>query len=317
MFLPPEPASGGAAPVIVFFFGGGWNGGSPSQFFPQASHFAARGMIAISAEYRTRTSHGTTPFESVEDGMSAVRWIRSHAADLGIDPDRLVAAGGSAGGQIAAAAAMLHGLDEPHEDLGVSRRPDALVLFNPVIDNGPGGYGFERIGARYVDFSPLHNVDSTAPPTLVLLGTEDHLVPVSTARRFQQAMMQAGVRSDLRLFEGQGHGFFNYRDGENPLYERTLWAADEFLQSLGYLAPCIQEKAPVALAPHLCAGSTKAPEPHPAVEAPLRAVPQLEHVKAHCRNESVPKGAGAEAEMLFAAPDRLACNGITYNAPHV
>lgn len=237
VFLPPEPASGGAVPVIIFFFGGGWNGGNPSQFYPQASHFAAREMIAISAEYRTRTSHGTTPFESVEDAMSAIRWIRSHASELGIDPNRLVAAGGSAGGQLAAATGIVRGLDRPGEDTLVSRRPNALMLFNPVIDNGPGGYGYDRIGPRFLEFSPLHNIDSTAPPTLVLLGTDDHLIPVRTARRLQQAMRQAGVRSELRLFERQGHGFFNHRDGGNLFYELTLQAADEFLQSLGYLDP--------------------------------------------------------------------------------
>ena len=225
---------GEAVPAIVFFFGGGWVGGRPEQFYPQARHLATRGMVAISAEYRVRDVHSTTPFESVRDGVSAMRWVRAHAADLGIDPGRIAAGGGSAGGHIAAATALLNGYDEPDADTTIRARPDALVLFNPVIDNGPDGYGYERIGSRYPDFSPLHNIDAHAPPTLFLLGTEDALVPVSTAREFQRLMQEADVRCDVVLYEGQAHGFFNLREG-NPYYKQTLQATERFLESLRYL----------------------------------------------------------------------------------
>ena len=68
----------------------------------------------------------------VKDGKSAVRWIRANAARLGIDPDRLAAGGGSAGGHVAAATATTQGIEEEGEDTSVSSRPCALVLFNPV-----------------------------------------------------------------------------------------------------------------------------------------------------------------------------------------
>ena len=61
--------------AIIFFFGGGWVGGTPKQFYPHCEHLSKKGMLAISAEYRTEKSHRTTPFQCVEDGKSAVRWI--------------------------------------------------------------------------------------------------------------------------------------------------------------------------------------------------------------------------------------------------
>jgi acetyl esterase/lipase len=107
------------------------------------------------------------------------------------------------------------------------------VLFNPVIDNGPGGYGYERIGNAYKDFSPLHNIREGAPPTIIFLGTNDNLIPVETAEYYQKVMEKVGSRCELYLYEGQGHGFFNYRNPE--YYKKTVFEADKFLQSLGYL----------------------------------------------------------------------------------
>src|SRR5210317_2600573 len=105
VFNPPDYAASDKRPAIVFFFGGGWNGGSPSQFYPHCAYLASRGMVAMSAEYRVKTRHGTSPRECVKDGKSALRWIRIHADDLGIDPNKLAAGGGSAGGHVAAATA--------------------------------------------------------------------------------------------------------------------------------------------------------------------------------------------------------------------
>ena len=91
-------------------------------------------MVAICAEYRIKSKHGTTPFECVDDGKSAVRWIREHADDLGIDPNKIVAAGGSAGGHVAACTAVINGYETNSENMDISSKPNALVLFNPVID---------------------------------------------------------------------------------------------------------------------------------------------------------------------------------------
>ena len=76
----------------------------------------------------------------------------------------------------------------------------------------------------------MHNISENSPPTTVLLGTKDRLIPVATAKKFKRMMEDAGVRSDLHLYEGQPHGFFN----KARFYE-TLLEADKFLTSLGYL----------------------------------------------------------------------------------
>ncbi len=217
-------------PAIVFFFGGGWNGGTPKQFYPHSEYLASRGMVAICAEYRIKTTHKTTPKECVKDGKSAVRWIRAHAKELGINPKMLVAGGGSAGGHVAATTGTVPGLNEKGEDTSVSCIPNALVLFNPVYDNGPKGYGHGRVKDYWKEISPMHNLSKTTPPTIVFLGTKDKLIPVTTAKEYQKLMKAAGVQSELHLYKDQPHGFFN-----KAKFKETVIEADKFLTSLGFL----------------------------------------------------------------------------------
>jgi acetyl esterase/lipase len=199
VFTPSDHKPSDKRAAIVLFHGGGWNSGSPSQFYPHCSHLASRGMVCMAADYRVKDRDNTSPREAVMDGKSAVRWIRGHAGELGIDPDRIAAGGGSAGGHVAAAAGTTAGFEEENEDSDVSSRPNALVLFNPVFDNGPNGYGHDRVKEYWKDISPLHNIDENTPPTVVMLGTEDKLVPVETAEKFKASMESHGLRSDLHL----------------------------------------------------------------------------------------------------------------------
>ncbi|MCA9321437.1 MAG: sulfatase-like hydrolase/transferase [Planctomycetes bacterium] len=222
-------------PAIVFFFGGGWRGGTPKQFFPHCEDLAAQGILAMAAEYRVASTHGATPFDCVADARSAIRFLRRQADELGLDPDRIVAGGGSAGGHLAAATGTVEiPADESEAELLHSSRPNAMVLFNPVFDNGPKGYGYERIGDRYLEISPIHNLKSAIAPTIIFLGTEDQLVPVATAEKYRDLMVASGNECDLRLYPGQPHGFFNYRDGKNPFYRQTMDATIAFLKSHGY-----------------------------------------------------------------------------------
>lgn len=232
VFYPEDHSTSDQRPAIVFFFGGGWVSGSHSQFYPQCEYLASRGMVAISAEYRVRSRNKTTPRECVQDGKSAVRWIRKHAEQLGIDPNRLAAGGGSAGGHVAAATATTDGFEEEGVDLSISSRPNALVLYNPVFDNGPGGYGHERVKEYWEEISPMHNIDKKTAPTVVFLGTKDQLIPVATAKEYQRRMEDLKLRCDLYLYEDQPHGFFNLGRG---CYEEPLQDMDRFLVSLGYL----------------------------------------------------------------------------------
>ncbi len=220
--------------AIVFFFGGGWTGGSPTQFYPQSEYLAKRGMVAICAEYRTKNRHCTDPRVCVMDAKSAMRWVRSQAQTLGIDPNRIAAGGGSAGGHLAAATATLSNFNEPDEDSSVSCIPSALILFNPVYDNSENGYGNERVKSYWQDFSPMHNLKKDAPPTIVFLGSEDKYIPVATAKEFQARMKKNGDRSELVVYDQMKHGFFNPSKKDNR-YKETLAAMDQFMVSLGWL----------------------------------------------------------------------------------
>lgn len=220
-------------PALVFFFGGGWKGGDRYHFLNHARYFSQRGLICFLVDYRTERKHGTTPFESLKDAKSSLRFIRKNASEFGIDPSKIIAAGGSAGGHLAAATALIEKYNEETDDMSISCVPNALALFNPVIDNGPGGYGHERIGTAYKNFSPLHNIKKGAPPTILFLGTNDQLIPVETAQYYKTVMEKVGSNCMLKLYEGEGHGFFNYRNLH--LYKETVLETDRFLQSLGYL----------------------------------------------------------------------------------
>jgi acetyl esterase/lipase len=244
VFEPEDHKATDSRPGIVFFFGGGWNGGTPQQFYPQCKYLASRGMVAISAEYRVRSRHGVSPFECVTDGKSAVHWVRANAGSLGIDPDRIAAGGGSAGGHVAACTGVIDGLNEPGEDTSISSKPNAMVLFNPVLvmpwrdvselSDELRERLKDRFGNRDIrEISPYHHVTQGDPPTLVLHGEADETIPIRTARMFVEAMKEAGNRCELSAFEGQGHGFFNYGRGE--LFYDTMRDADKFLTSLGYL----------------------------------------------------------------------------------
>lgn len=219
-------------PAIVFFFGGGWVSGKPEQFRKQSEYFATRGMVGIRVEYRVIPKAATNlPIVCCADAKSAMRYVRAHAEVMGIDPYRIAGAGGSAGGHLAAFTALVDGLDDEHDDLTVSCKPDALVLFNPVFNNGPGQWGYERVRERFLEFSPAHHVTSNAPPTIVFLGDADKLIPVNVVTDFAADMKKAGVRCETHIYPGVGHGFFN----RDPYFSMTVIESDKFLTSLGWL----------------------------------------------------------------------------------
>ncbi|MCX7045433.1 MAG: alpha/beta hydrolase [Candidatus Sumerlaeota bacterium] len=253
IYAPQDTTNAAPRPAIIFFFGGGWASGSPAQFEPQCRYLASRGMVAISADYRVSSRHGVKATQCVCDAKSAVRWVRKNAARLGVDPKRIAAGGGSAGGHIAACTAFAPGVDEPGEDSSVSAVPNALVLFNPALVLAPldgaalGGFGSkvpaERLGIEPETISPAHHIASGAPPTIVFHGRADTTVPYATAEAFAAKMKAAGARCELVGFDGQAHGFFNQGRNENKYFLETLSKADAFLASLGYLSgkPNVEE----------------------------------------------------------------------------
>jgi acetyl esterase/lipase/lysophospholipase L1-like esterase len=233
--------------AIVFFFGGGWTGGSPKQFYQQSEYFASRGILAISAEYRVKNTHGTSPFECVEDGKSAIRWVRENAKKLNIDPNKIVASGGSAGGHVALTTALINGLENADENLSVSSVPNAVVAYNPVSDTTEKGYGAKKVAGRETEISPAHQVKKNMPPMLIFHGTKDKTVPFENAERFTRLMKEAGNDCELFAIKDADHGFFNgdfFRKGAgNKYFNLTTYKTDVFLEKLCFLKgkPTISE----------------------------------------------------------------------------
>jgi len=242
LYFPKGWKASDHRPAIVFFFGGGFRVGSPDQFEPAAEYLAGRGMVAASADYRVRSRQKTGADKSIEDAKSAVRWMRANARRLGIDPNRLAAGGGSAGATCAAFTAYNTTYEPRDEDADISEVPDALVLFNPAM-------GFPAHSSRYntpaakVMGVIISNwkVRKGGPPAIAFYGTEDELG--IKGRAFVEQMIAAGNRAELFTAAGQKHGFFNHlrtaKDGTTKgvpgWYEATLYQADLFLESLGYL----------------------------------------------------------------------------------
>ena len=230
----PQVSSNVRLPAIVFFFGGGWVGGDPSHFELQAEYLATRGVVAFCPDYRTKSRHSTTPFESVMDAKSAIRYLKSHGNELGIDTGKIVASGGSAGGHLAACTAVIKNINETTDDLSISSVPRALVLFNPVLDTGKKGYGREKLEGREFELSPVHHITASVPTTIIMHGMADKTVPYENAVRFNYLMKQQGNKSVLVAYKKQDHGFFNY--SHSPKYfKKTLSKTEIFLEENGLL----------------------------------------------------------------------------------
>ncbi len=112
--------------------------------------------------------------------------VGKHSKKLNINANKIAAGGGSAGGHLAAACGNIENLEGPNEDLSISSKPNALVLFNPVYDNSKKGYGFRRMEGRHLEISPLHNITKGAPPTIVFFGTNDKTTPVVSSKEYEQ-----------------------------------------------------------------------------------------------------------------------------------
>lgn len=231
IFLPEGWKPGDRRTCFHIIHGGGWTGMSPRRMYPIAAEFARRGMVAVCPQYRLHSkADGVTVFDCVRDARSSVRWVRAHADELGIDPSKVVVSGASAGGHLAAACAMFDGVDEAGEDLSQSCRPDAMALFFPVIDTSAEGYGQKKIGKRWRELSPAHQVRSGLPPTITFHGTGDKTTPFAGAKTFHEKMLAEGNRSELVVDEGGGHG---YLIREEATFREAIAKSAKFLEEAG------------------------------------------------------------------------------------
>lgn len=225
LYLPPGADRAEPLPVLVWVHGGGWQAGSKNNC-PLAP-LCGRGYAVVSVQYRL-TDAATFPAQ-IHDCKGAVRWIRANATKYNLDPRRIGAAGGSAGGHLVALLGTSGDLRELEGDVGGNldhssrvqavcdfcgpadfvgresvltgadgREPQALIrLFGgPLSEN--------REKARLA--SPVVHVSADDPPFLIIHGDEDPLVPVSQSERLAAALKQAGVDATLHVVKGGGHG---------------------------------------------------------------------------------------------------------------
>ncbi len=271
MDYPPDWKITDNRAAIVFFFGGGWVKGTPAQFASQARYFADRGIVCARADYRLRTKDNVTIADCVEDAISAMRWMRGHAQGLGVNPNCIAAAGGSAGGHLAACTFFVESISAPTDDLTISPKPNALILYNPVLDltHLPGvaaqrasaattqgaehGYTSGMDQQMIETVSPLLHANRQLPPTLIIDGSNDEFN--GQIRAFIEKEKKLGVNVEAEFYEGQPHGFFN----KEPYQTQTTKRAEQFLRRLGYVPKPAASKPASAAASAPSSQSASAP----------------------------------------------------------
>jgi acetyl esterase/lipase len=260
VFLPPRPETAAAGadrtfPTLVLLHGGGWQMGDKSNCHPEARAWSDLGLVCVCVQYRFTPRH---PFPAqIDDVRAAVRFLRSHAPEYRIDPDRIGAVGWSAGGHLA----MLAGLadpdpaDKPGEPSG---RVRAVISFFAACDLRsltPTAEAREIIGKVYkkdaeailTDFlgtadrsaaafakaSPITHVRPGVAPVLSIVGTADPFIPLAQPQALHEALRKAGVAENLVVVEGGGH---DHRAWPKPAQEKVAAAAWEFLERhLGFV----------------------------------------------------------------------------------
>ncbi len=228
LYFPRDWKASDRRPAMVLFFAGSCATGGPAQFAATAEYFAERGLVASTPEYRIESIHHSSPERCVEDGKSAIRWLRMNARHLGIHTGRVIAGGGSSGGSIAAFTAYNTEFEPDDEDRSISPKPNVLVLLNPAFGCPPG------LSSQGAPCGVLASwkIFKGGPPAILFYGTEDPLQ--DAGRDFARQSIAAGIRAEFYTAAGQQHGFFN-RFPDSPWHALVLRQIDQFLASAGYL----------------------------------------------------------------------------------
>jgi acetyl esterase len=235
VYYPAGHQAGDNTPCIVFFFGGGFINGNPAQFAEQCKHFAQLGMVAISADYRVISRDNGNATACVMDAKSAYRYIRQHATELGIDPNRIVGSGGSAGAAISLTSAMNEpGFNDAADDTTVSCVPNALVLFNPVVNLEEFDYRIRKFEGAADELNPLTHINRL-PPTIIYHGTKDEIAGYSHVATFTKEAVAKGNNVKLVTYTGLKHGFFQRNKHNGKYYAETLQMTDDWLKEMNYI----------------------------------------------------------------------------------
>jgi len=234
-------------PSIAFFHGGGWAYGSPEEFHEACKRFARKGFVTFSFQYRLSINEDgsyphpeISPIESVKDARSAVRWLRENAESLGIDRDKIVVGGQSAGGQLALSTALMDNMNEETDDLKISPEPNAILLYSGCV-NTLEAWIDNLLGDRKEqiwDISPFHNLKENMPPTIAFHGNADCMVLFYTMLFFNKEMKKLDNEFELVILEGRDHYLGEQSGGEKYagyFDEEILERTDEFLKQIGFM----------------------------------------------------------------------------------
>ena len=218
-------------PAIVYFFGGGWVKGDVKQFKTQAEYMAQKGIVGITVEYRIKSIHNTLATMAVKDARSALRFIKKNAVKYNIDPDKVYAAGGSAGGHLALSTAMLDHINGKFDDLSIDPTPRGILLYNPVVnvDNFADRFAGPK---RADEANPMNYVKINLPPTLIFHGSEDDVIPLEDVREFKSKMQRYGNHCELKIYDGVGHGFYNRWEYNRFYYYSVLDDSFIFIRNI-------------------------------------------------------------------------------------
>jgi len=234
LFLPPGDPGGKKRPVIVFFHGGSWSEGKPDWFFYNCQGYSQKGWVACAVEYRVYGREGTLPFEAVKDARSAIRWLRQHAEEYGIDTNRVVVSGNSAGGHLALTCAMADKWNEATDDLRYSPVPNLIMVNSAVYDLTDQNTAWIRKDLTDKDLvksiSPNFLVHGGLPPMLAIHGTSDGNVPFATAEKFKDEMVKAGNKLEFHPIAGAPHFIWLDTKFQDEVGNTRI----QFLQKSGY-----------------------------------------------------------------------------------
>jgi len=234
-------------PAIAFFHGGGWVFGSPSEFHEACKRFAKKGFITFSFEYRLSIKEdGTypdpeiTPVESVKDARSAMRWLKENASELKLDPEKIIASGQSAGGQLALSTSQLDDINEITDNLSIDPSPVALLLYSSNV-NTMEAWVDRILGERRKEIwsiSPFHNLKPGMPPAIEFHGKEDPMVPFWIVEYFMSRTKELGNHFESVSFEGRKHYLAEGNDQYATYFDEAIMErTDLFLEEQGLMPP--------------------------------------------------------------------------------
>jgi acetyl esterase len=223
VFKPADWKPGDRRTALIWFFGGGFTIGTPHDAAPWASWAAGLGIVGVAPDYRVKSRFGTTPIEAVADGRAAVRWIESHAPELGIDSQRIVVGGISAGGLLALWAGISHAPPGSAPEESPRIKPAAIILSSPVSDMSHS----DSLTKYYTwALSAVHQLDAKMPVILLFHGSADQNVPYLESVTLYDKLAASGNFCEFVTIRGGSHNFV----GDNPAYtSRTRAIVRQFL----------------------------------------------------------------------------------------